>query len=72
MVIKLKLMDMEISTDFLVHLIMSSLSSKFAPFTINFYMDVKWSIDEIMAMCVQKEERLKVNRIDYVNQFKYS
>ena len=72
MAIKLKLMDIKISIDFLVHLIMSSLPPKFAPLIINYVMDVKWSINEIMAMCVQKEKRLKVNRIDYANQFKHS
>ncbi|CAO2150455.1 unnamed protein product [Urochloa humidicola] len=73
MAAKLKQMEMEISDGFLVHFIMTSLPSEFSPFTINYNaMKVKWSIDELMAMCVQEEERLKAARIDHCNQIKHS
>jgi len=35
-------------------------------------MKIKWGIDELIAMCVQEEERLKAERIDHANQFKHS
>ena len=70
---KLKSMEMEISDGFLVHFIMSSLPQKFSPFVINYNsMKIKWGIDELIAMCVQEEERLKAERIDHANQFKHS
>lgn len=73
MAAKLKTMEMEISDGFLVHFIMSSLPQEFAPFVINYNaMDVKWSVDEMMARCVQEEERLKADRIEHANQFKVS
>ncbi|KAK1603145.1 hypothetical protein QYE76_007880 [Lolium multiflorum] len=73
MAAKLKSMEMEISNGFLVHFIMSSLPPQFDPFMINYNaMDVKWEIDEMMARCVQEEERLKADRIDHVNQFGHS
>ena len=73
MAAKLKTMDMEISDGFLVHFIMSSLPQDFSPFMINYNaMDLKWSIDEMMARCVQEEERLKADRIEHINQIKDS
>ena len=73
MAAKLKTMEMEISEGFLVHFIVSSLPQEFSPFTINYNaMDAKWGIDEMMARCVQEEERLKAERIDHINQFKHS
>lgn len=73
MAAKLKTMEMEISDGFLVHFIMSSLPQEFSPFVINYNsMKVKWGIDELIAMCVQEEERLKAERIDHANQFKHS
>ena len=35
-------------------------------------MKIKWSIDEMIAMCVQEEERLKAEKIEYVGQFQAS
>ena len=73
MATKLKTMEMEISNGFLVHFIVSSLPSEFSPFTINYNpMDAKWGIDEMMARCVQEEERLKAEGIDHINQFRHS
>jgi len=69
MAAKLKSMEMEISDGFLVHFIMSSLPQEFSPFVINYNsMKIKWGIDELIAMCVQEEERLKAERIDHANQ----
>ena len=35
-------------------------------------MKIKWSIDEMIGMCVQEEERLKAERIEHVGQFQAS
>jgi hypothetical protein len=70
---KLKNMEMEISNGFLMHFILSSLPQEFSPFMINYNAkDLKWGVDEMMACCVQEEERLKVDRIEHINQFKIS
>lgn len=62
---KLKGMDMEISEGFLVHFIMTSLSTQFGPFKINYNTQKeKWKMSELIAMCVQEEERLKVEKPD--------
>ncbi|CAH9121642.1 unnamed protein product [Cuscuta epithymum] len=58
---KLKGMDMEISEGFLVHFIMTSLPAQFGPFKINYNTQKeKWQMSELIAMCVQEEERLKI------------
>ncbi|KAL6342265.1 hypothetical protein AAG906_006890 [Vitis piasezkii] len=60
---QLKGMDMAISEGFLVHFIMTSLSSQFGPFKINYNTQKdKWKMSELIAMCVQEEERLKVEK----------
>ena len=65
---KLKGMDMEISEGFLVHFIMTSLPMQFGPFKINYNTQKeKWKMSELIAMCVQEEERLKVEKPDVVH-----
>ena len=65
---KLKGMDMEISEGFLVHFIMTSLPMQFGPFKINYNTQKeKWKMSELIAMCVQEEERLKVEKPDIVH-----
>ncbi|KAJ9553455.1 hypothetical protein OSB04_017500 [Centaurea solstitialis] len=62
---KLKSMDMEISEGFLVHFIMTSLPTQFGPFKINYNTQKeKWKMSELIAMCVQEEERLKIEKPD--------
>ncbi|KAD6454718.1 hypothetical protein E3N88_09424 [Mikania micrantha] len=57
---QLKTLDMEISEEFLVHFIMTSLPSQFDIFKINYNTQKeKWKMSEMIAMCVQEEERLK-------------
>nr|GEU33969.1 Ty3/gypsy retrotransposon protein [Tanacetum cinerariifolium] len=65
---KLKGMDMEISEGFLVHFIMTSLPMQFGPFKINYNKQKeKWKMSELIAMCVQEEERLKFEKPDVVH-----
>ncbi|KAF5788317.1 putative RNA-directed DNA polymerase [Helianthus annuus] len=60
---KLKGLDMEISDGFLVHFIMTSLPARFNAFKINYNTQKdKWSMSELIAMCVQEEERLKLEQ----------
>ncbi|GAV85478.1 UBN2_2 domain-containing protein, partial [Cephalotus follicularis] len=63
---KLKGMEMAISEGFLVHLIMTSLPVQFGHFKINYNTQKeKWKMSDLIAMCVQEEERLKVERPDF-------
>ncbi|GAV67298.1 UBN2_2 domain-containing protein, partial [Cephalotus follicularis] len=63
---KLKGMEMAISEGFLVHFIMTSLPVQFGPFKINYNTQKeKWKMGELIAMCVQEEERFKVERPDF-------
>ncbi|GAV64162.1 UBN2_2 domain-containing protein, partial [Cephalotus follicularis] len=65
---KLKGMKMAISEGFLVHFIMTFLPVQFGPFKINYNTQKeKWKMSELIAMCVQKEERLKVERPDFTH-----
>ncbi|RVX16253.1 Retrovirus-related Pol polyprotein from transposon TNT 1-94 [Vitis vinifera] len=62
---QLKGMDMAISKGFLVHFIMTSLPSQFGPFKTNYNTQKdKWKMSELIVMCVQEEERLKVEKPD--------
>ncbi|GAV84290.1 UBN2_2 domain-containing protein [Cephalotus follicularis] len=65
---KLKDMEMEIYDGFLVHFIMTSLPVQFGPFKINYNTQKeKWKMSELIAMCVQEKERLKVERPDFAH-----
>jgi len=58
-VAQLKALEVTMSDSFLVHYILCTLPLQYAPFKISYntYKD-KWSINELMTMCVQEEERL--------------
>ncbi|GJY00491.1 UBN2_2 domain-containing protein [Tanacetum coccineum] len=65
---KLKGKDMEISEGLLVHFIMTSLPMQFGLFKINYNTKKeKWKMSELIAMCVQEEERLKVEKPDIIH-----
>jgi len=55
--------------DFVVHVIMQSLPKDYETFHVNYNNTVKdqWGLDQLMAQCVQEEERLKSHRGDSVN-----
>ena len=60
---QLKEMYMTIFEGFLIHFIMTSLPSPFGPFKINYNTkNDKWKMSEIIVMCVQEEEMLKVEK----------
>nr|GEX04906.1 UBN2_2 domain-containing protein [Tanacetum cinerariifolium] len=53
---------------FLVHFIMASLPMQFDPFKINYNtLKEKWKMSELIAMCVEEEEHLKVEKPDVVH-----
>ncbi|KAL1352152.1 hypothetical protein AAHE18_06G146300 [Arachis hypogaea] len=56
---QLKALEVEISDSFLVHLILNSLPAQYRPFKISYNTHKeKWSINELLVMCVQEEGRL--------------
>ncbi|KAL0433574.1 UNVERIFIED_CONTAM: hypothetical protein Slati_2691700 [Sesamum latifolium] len=58
---QLKSLEVDISESFLVHYILNTLPSQYAHFKISYntHKD-KWSINELMTMCVQEEGRLSM------------
>jgi hypothetical protein len=59
MTAQLKSLEVDISDSFLVHFILNSLPIEYSPFKISYntHKD-KWSVNELLTMCVQEEERL--------------
>ena len=57
--VQLKKREVEISESFLVHYFLNTLLHQYGPFKISYntHKD-KWSINELMTMCVQEKERL--------------
>ena len=62
-VAQLKKLEVEMSEFFLVHFILNTLLPQYEPFKISYktHKD-KWSINELMTMCVQEEERLMMEQ----------
>ncbi|XP_057452120.1 uncharacterized protein LOC130743925 [Lotus japonicus] len=57
---KLKALNLEMSNDLLIHLVLFSLAAQFSQFKITYNCQKeKWSLNELISFCVQKEERLK-------------
>ncbi|PON86719.1 Transmembrane protein, partial [Trema orientale] len=56
---QLRKLKVDMSESFLVHFILNTLPQQYGPFKISYntHKD-KWSINELMTMCVQEEERL--------------
>jgi hypothetical protein len=68
---KLKPMNMELKTEFLVHLVFAYLPKEYDSFEVNYNLHLeKWDIEKLIAMCVQEEERLKGSHGDSVNYVK--
>jgi len=58
-VAQLKALEVTMSDSFLVHYILCTLPMQYSPFKISYntHKD-KWSINELLIVCVQEEERL--------------
>ncbi|RVX20917.1 Retrovirus-related Pol polyprotein from transposon TNT 1-94 [Vitis vinifera] len=62
---RLKALKLELSEDILVHLVLISLPTQFSPFKISYNTQKeKWTRDELIAQCVQEEERLKQEKLE--------
>jgi molybdopterin converting factor small subunit len=71
---RLKPLDLAIEDGFLIYLIFNSLPKEFETFEVNYNsMNDKWTLEKFIAMCVQKEERIKRNNggVDSVNMAKH-
>ncbi|RVW87003.1 hypothetical protein CK203_043544 [Vitis vinifera] len=65
LVTRLKALKLEFSEDILVHLVLISLPTQFSPFKISYNTQKeKWTLNELIAQCVQEEERLKQEKIE--------
>ncbi|KAK4408778.1 hypothetical protein Sango_0458800 [Sesamum angolense] len=65
---QLKSLEVDISEPFLVHLILNSLPKEYGPFKITYNAQKeKWSVNELLSMSVQEEERLKNENIEVAN-----
>jgi hypothetical protein len=68
---KLKLMDLALKDEFLIHLVFASLPKEFDTFIVDYNIQPdKWDIETLMAMCVQEEERMKVANGGTINYLK--
>jgi len=57
---KFKALKLELSEDLLVHLVLISLSAHFSQFKVSYNCQKeKWTLNEIISYCVQKEKKLK-------------
>ncbi|RVW72211.1 Retrovirus-related Pol polyprotein from transposon TNT 1-94 [Vitis vinifera] len=62
---RFKALKLELSEDILVHLVLISLSTQFSPFKISYNTQKeKWTLNELIAQCVQEKERLKQEKIE--------
>ncbi|XP_041027072.1 uncharacterized protein LOC121267292 [Juglans microcarpa x Juglans regia] len=60
---QLNKLEVEMSESFMVHYILNTLPHQYGPFKISYntHKD-KWSINELMTMCVQEEGRLMIEQ----------
>ncbi|KAF7838710.1 Retrovirus-related Pol polyprotein from transposon TNT 1-94 [Senna tora] len=66
---QLKSLDIEITDSFLVQLILNSFPSQFGPFKITYNTQKeKWSVNELLSMCVQEEGRLNFEKGEGSNE----
>ena len=65
---QLKTLEVTMSEAFLVHFILNTLPLQYTPFKISYntYKD-KWSINELLTMCVQEKGRLMMEEGEKVN-----
>src|SRR3954463_3240498 len=65
LVTRLKGLKLEMSVDILVHLVLISLPAQYNQFKISYNTQKeKWNLNELIAQCVQEEERLKQDKAE--------
>ena len=64
---QLKALEVDMSKTFIVHYILNTLLQQYGPFKISYntHKD-KWSINELLTMCVQEEGRLLMEQEECV------
>ncbi|XP_050104620.1 uncharacterized protein LOC126584202 [Malus sylvestris] len=68
--LSLKLKDLEVpmTDQFLVHMALNSLPAKYGQLKVSYNTQKdKWGINDLILMCVQEDERLKVDKTGEVN-----
>jgi hypothetical protein len=70
---RLKPLDLAMKDGFLIYLIFNSLPKEFKIFEVNYiFMNDKWTLEKLITMCAQEEERIKRNNGgDSVNMAKH-
>ena len=62
---KLKALKLQLSDDFLVHLVLISLLAQFIQFIVSYKTQKdKWTLNELISHCVQEEERINRDRTE--------
>ena len=62
---KLKTLNLEISEDLIVYLVLISLPASFNQFKVSYNCQKEtWSLNELISHCVQEEERLKLEKTE--------
>ena len=62
---KLKTLNLEISEDLIVSLVLISLPTSFIQFKASYNCQKEtWSLNELISQCVQEEERLKLEKTE--------
>ncbi|KAL5774802.1 hypothetical protein ACOSP7_012359 [Xanthoceras sorbifolium] len=65
---KLKTLKLELSNNFLVHLVLISFSVQFSQFKVSYNCQKeKWTLNELISYCVQEEDRLKQEKTESVH-----
>ncbi|KAI0519248.1 hypothetical protein KFK09_006690 [Dendrobium nobile] len=65
LITRLRALKLELSDDILVHLVLISLPAQFSPFKISYNAQKeKWTLNELIAQCVQEEEILKQEKVE--------
>ncbi|XP_038983909.1 uncharacterized protein LOC120111301 [Phoenix dactylifera] len=64
---QLKSLEVDMSETFLVHFVLNSLPMEYAPFKISYNTHTeKWTMNQLLAMCVDEEQRIKQERQESV------
>ncbi|KAL8142673.1 hypothetical protein V2J09_015705 [Rumex salicifolius] len=62
---KLKALKLEITDDFLVHLVLLSLPTQFTQFKVSYNTQKeKWTLNELISQCVQEEDRIQRDKTE--------
>ena len=65
---QLKALDVDFLESFLVHVILTFLHADYTTFKVSYMTHKeKWSVNELLNMCVQEQGRLKQEKLESVN-----